>query len=89
MQCEIDTNQTEGTFEELKEAMSTQQYWLRFFIRPCCPAPGMNAARERVEHLKNDIDAHEGMTPAQREELKAIADERLVWYGGLSVRKGK
>ena len=88
-QCEIETSHSEGSFEELKEAMAAQKYWLRFFIRPCCPAPGMHAAAERIEHLKSDIDAREDMTPQQRDELKAICDERLQWYGTLAVRKGK
>ncbi|MGN0073266.1 MAG: hypothetical protein ACI36W_05665 [Coriobacteriales bacterium] len=74
---------------ELKEAFGTQQYWLRFFVRPCCPAPGMDAARERIDHLKLDIDAREDMTSEQREELKATADEWLEWYSTLGVRKGK
>ena len=49
----------------------------------------MHAAAERIEHLKSDIDAREDMTPQQRDELKAICDERLQWYGTLAVRKGK
>ena len=88
-QCQIETGHSEGSFEELKEAMAAQKYWLRFFIRPCCPAPGMHAAAQRIEHLKSDIDAREDMTPQQRDELKAICDERLQWYGTLAVRKGK
>ena len=82
MQCEVefDTKQ-QSSFEELKEAMGTQKYWLRFFVRPCCPAPGMKEAATRIEHLKRDIE--------QRAELKALADERLEWYGTLNVRHGK
>ena len=90
MECEVefDTKQ-QSSFEELKEAMGTQKYWLRFFVRPCCPAPGMKEAATRIEHLKRDIDARDDMTPEKRAELKALADERLEWYGTLNVRHGK
>lgn len=90
MQCEVEFDSSQqSSFEELREAMGTQKYWLRFFVRPCCPAPGMTEARARIEHLKSDIDAREDMTPEQRDELKALADERLEWYGTLNVRHGK
>ncbi|MGN0073384.1 MAG: hypothetical protein ACI36W_06305 [Coriobacteriales bacterium] len=90
MQCEVEfDNGQQSSFEELKAAMLTQQYWLRFFVRPCCPAPGMSEARKRIEHLKSDIDARGDMTPQQRAELKGLADEHLEWYSTLNVRHGK
>lgn len=86
MECEIVSIDGEESYEDLKEAMQAQTYWVRFFMRPCCPPPGESTARSLVEHLKLDIDARADFTEAQRADLKEIIDDRLEWYLTLPVR---
>lgn len=86
MECEIPSIQEEESYEELKASFGTQKYWVRFFMRPCCPPPGESTARSLIDHLKDDLDRREDMTVEQRDELKGMADERLDWYLKLPVR---
>ena len=86
MKCEIVGIGKNESFEELMEAMAEQSYWVRFFMRPCCPPPGAESARNLIERLKLDIDARADLSDAQRDELKAVADQRLEWYLALPVR---
>lgn len=86
MKCEVPARVTDESYESIKAGMETQNYWVRFFMRPCCPPPGAQAARHQIEHLKEELDAKADLTENQREELKAIADERLEWYLTLPVR---
>lgn len=86
MKCDVPSNRIDESYESIKEGMSTQNYWVRFFMRPCCPPPGPDAARFQIDHLKESLDAREDLTEEQREELKAIAEERLDWYLTLPVR---
>lgn len=86
MKCDIPTRHVDESYEAVKAGMQTQNYWVRFFMRPCCPAPDEQTARHQIGHLKEDLDSRTDMTEEQREELKSIADERLEWYLTLPVR---
>ena len=44
------------SYEDLRDAMQAQTYWVRFFIRPCCLRPSEDTARALVERLKGEID---------------------------------
>lgn len=85
-ECEVITIGAEESYEDLKEAMKAQTYWVRFFMRPCCPPPGESTARSLVERLKLDIDARDDFTEEQRADLKGVIDGRLEWYLTLPVR---
>lgn len=67
-------------FEKLRDEMQSDLYWVRFFARPCCPAPDAAGATKMLEHLKSDVGAQEGFSEAQKAELRAIIDERNEWY---------
>lgn len=87
MECSVPDMNLDDTFEDLLNAFESQNYWVSFFMRPCCPPPGESAARSLIEHLCSDIDARPDLSPEQKQTLKGIAHERLAWYGGLSVRR--
>lgn len=86
MDCEVPTVGQDASFEELMDAFGTQSYWVRFFMRPCCPAPGESTARDQIAHLKADLEAHEGLTEEERATLSKKIDEGLAWYLKLPVR---
>lgn len=86
MQCDVPSIDTQSSFEDLLAAMQTQQYWVRFFMRPCCPPSGESTARSLVEHLKSDIQARDDLSAEEQGVLKGIIDSRLDWYLGLPVR---
>lgn len=70
----------QSDFEKLRSEMQGDLYWVRFFARPCCPAPDAEDATKMLEHLKCDVDAQEGFSEAQKAELRSIIDERNEWY---------
>lgn len=86
MECEIPSIGDRESYEDLRDAMQAQTYWVRFFMRPCCPPPSEDTARALVERLKGEIDDRADMTEGQRADLKSIIDGRLEWYLTLSVR---
>lgn len=86
MECEIPTINTDLSYDAIKEELSSQQYWVRFFMRPCCPPAGDKAAHDMTDRLKAEIDACTDFTDAEREELVGLVDEHLKWYLGLSIR---
>lgn len=85
-ECPVPTIEAEASYAELKESLQSQGYWVRFFMRPCCPPPGESTARSQIERLKADLDTRSDMTGAQKDELKGIMDEKLDWYLKLPVR---
>ena len=86
MQCDIPELDSSSSYEDLHAAMSTQQYWVRFFMRPCCPPPGEDTARSQIEHLKSDVQARTDFSEDQRASLEQLIDSRLDWYLKLPVR---
>lgn len=87
MECPIPDTGFDESYEGLMDAFETQNYWVKFFMRPCCPPPGEETARSLIEHLKSDIDAKDNFTDGQKSTLKSIADEKLEWYLTLPVRR--
>lgn len=86
MKCEIPDAGLDDSFDSLRESFESQNYWVRFFMRPCCPPPGESTARNLVEHLKSDIDSRQDFTKEQKDQLKRMAADRLEWYLRLPVR---
>ena len=87
MECDIPQLDCSSSYNDLLEAMGTQQYWVRFFMRPCCPPPGEDTARNLIEHLKTDIDACGNFSPEERTSLQEAIDSGLDWYLKLGVRR--
>ncbi|MCQ2751790.1 MAG: hypothetical protein MJ189_01640 [Coriobacteriales bacterium] len=77
----------EATFNELKEAMQKPIYWVKFFMRPCCPAPGMHQANYMIDKLKSEVDARGDFNIQEQTELKQLIDGGLEWYKKTGVRK--
>lgn len=86
MKCAIPQTSMNEPFEDLLDSFNSQSYWVRFFMRPCCPPPGEATARDQIDHLKSDIDSRQDLPKGQRDMLKHIADDRLEWYLKLPVR---
>ena len=79
-ECRID-GQTEGAgFDELIEAWKDDLYWIRFFVRPCCPAPDGEAALGRLERPAGEADARADFTSEQKRELPEVIEARKQWY---------
>lgn len=79
-ECRID-GQTKGAdFAELKDAMQDDLYWVRFFARPCCPAPDLQGAHSMLDRLKGEVEACADYTTAQKQELCDTIEARKAWY---------
>lgn len=69
-----------ATFEDLQAEMQTDLYWVRFFARPCCPAPDAAGATAMLERLKADVLARDDFSASEKDALCAVIDERNEWY---------
>lgn len=79
-ECRIDGN-TEGSgYEELVAAMNDDLYWVRFFARPCCPAPDLEGAANMLDRLAGEVEARGDFTPDEKRSLRSIIESRKDWY---------
>ena len=86
--CTID-GQTQGSsFEELVEAMKDDLYWVRFFARPCCPAPDLEGAADMLDRLIGEVETRDDFTPEQKRELSNAIDSRKQWYATSGLCRG-
>ncbi len=83
--CAVGGNEVEGEFQELLAAMQKDSYWIRFFVRPCCPAPSLEGAREMLDKLIGEVRSHERFTDEQKDQLAAAIEERKTWYAGSGL----
>ncbi len=83
--CEIN-GQTEGSkFDELVETMSKDLYWIRFFARPCCPAPDLQGAANMLDRLAGEVRARDDFSADEKDELCSIIEFRKEWYAGSGL----
>ena len=88
-ECRID-GRTEGSkYEELVEAMESDLYWVRFFARPCCPAPDLQGAIGMLDRLAGEVDARDDFTPDQKRALREIIEGRKEWYPRSGLCRAK
>lgn len=87
--CEIGTTPIESEFQTLYNEMQLDKYWIRFFVRPCCPAPSHEGACDMLDKLKGEVMSHDSFTEEQKEQLAATIESRKEWYGrsGLCRKK--
>lgn len=87
--CEITTTSINPDFQALYDEMQLDKYWIRFFVRPCCPAPSLEGACEMLDKLKGEVMEHESFTDKEKEQLAASIEGRKEWYGksGLCRKK--
>ena len=88
-ECRID-GRTEGSqYDELVEAMADDLYWVRFFARPCCPAPDLEGAAGMLDRLAGEVEARDDFSPEQKRELCRIIELRKEWYAGSGLCRTK
>ena len=88
-ECRID-GQTQGAqFEELIEAMKEDLYWVRFFARPCCPAPDLESATGMLDRLAGEVEARDDFTPEQKQALCESIESRKEWYPRSGLCRSK
>ena len=68
------------SFDEVYDAMQDDKYWIRFFVRPCCPAPELEAAMERLDKLMAEVEARTDFTSEQKNQIQEIIEARKKWY---------
>lgn len=80
MQIKTSNYLFEGSYEELVDEMGSDTFWVRFFIRPCCPRPDAKDADRYLDNLRKEIDAKEELDSAQKSTLFSLIDEGDRWY---------
>lgn len=78
--CEIENAAEENSFQEVYDAMQEDPYWIRFFCRPCCPAPNQEEAIIKLNMLQLQVDRDDSFTDDEKEQLKAVIESRKEWY---------
>ena len=76
------------TFESIRKEMLSDLYWVRFFARPCCPAPDAQGAMKMLDRLSAEVESSDDFSPSEVEELIAIIDRRREWYPTSGICKG-
>lgn len=88
-ECKVG-GQTEGAgFDELVEAMEGDLYWVRFFARPCCPAPDLQGAIDMIDRLVGEVEARDDFTPEQKQQLCDLMEARKEWYPKSGLCRAK
>ena len=79
-ECKVEGQAIESVYDQLVNEMQSDSYWIRFFVRPCCPAPNLEGACSMLDHLKSDVDARDDFTDEQKATLHEIIESRKEWY---------
>ena len=87
-ECTIGGTTQESTFDDLVAAMADDLYWVRFFARPCCPAPDLEGACGMLDRLAGEVDARADFTDDQKSALLAIVESRKDWYATSGLCRG-
>lgn len=88
-ECRIDGQKREAGFEELMEAMKDDMYWVRFFARPCCPAPDLEGAARMLDRLAGEVERRDDFTLDQKSALCDVIEARKEWYAGSGLCRVK
>lgn len=78
--CEAGKPMEAPSFQALYNDMETDAYWIRFFVRPCCPAPALDGAVEMLDKLRGEVMAQDSFTDDQKQQLAALIEARKEWY---------
>lgn len=79
-ECRIDGQTQDAGFEELYAEMQKDMYWIRFFARPCCPAPNLEDAAKMLDRLKGEVRAHDDYADEEKQQLCDAIEARKAWY---------
>ena len=88
-ECKIDGHTEGAKFEELVEAMGDDLYWVRFFARPCCPAPDLEGAKGMLDRLAGEVQARADFTSDEKRTLCDIIESRKEWYAHSGLCRTK
>lgn len=88
-ECRIDGHTQGASYEELMEAMKDDLYWVRFFARPCCPAPDLEGAVSMLDRLAGEVQACPDYTPEQKRALCDRIEARKDWYPKSGLCRAK
>lgn len=78
--CNTSATLDPSPFEALQKDMASDLYWVRFFARPCCPAPNAQDAAKMLDRLKAEVESREDFTAQEKSALVEIIEERKAWY---------
>lgn len=70
----------EGTYDELVSDMESDTFWIKFFIRPCCPKPDAKNADRHLNNLRKELDALSEIDSTQKSTLLSLVDKGGNWY---------
>ncbi|MEI3377654.1 MAG: hypothetical protein V8R08_07515 [Coriobacteriales bacterium] len=86
--CEVNPTQGAATFQELHDDMQKDTYWIRFFCRPCCPAPKLDGAIEMLDKLAGEVRANGDFDENEKQQLIELIEARKEWYPKSGLCKG-
>lgn len=78
--CQTSGFVADEEFAALRDEMKKDTYWIRFFVRPCCPAPSLSGARDLLDKLKGEVAERADFTDEQKAELSELIEVRKEWY---------
>ena len=87
--CKIGGQTNGSNFEELMEVMSGDLYWIRFFARPCCPAPDLEGAVSMLDRLAGEVDSREDFSADEKQALHDVIEAREEWYPSSGLCRTK
>ena len=88
-ECRIDGHTEGSEYEELVKAFEDDLYWVRFFARPCCPAPDLEGAKDMLDRLAGEVDARDDFSPDQKKSLRDAIESRKDWYATSGLCRAK
>ena len=83
--CTIEGNTEGASFDELIAEMQSDMYWVRFFARPCCPAPDLQGAEGMLDRLAGEVEARQDFSQDQKRQLYEVIEARKEWYAGSGL----
>ncbi len=86
--CEISPTQGASSFRELYDDMQKDTYWIRFFCRPCCPAPKLDGAIEMLDKLAGEVRASGDFDDEEKQQLVGLIEARKQWYPKSGLCRG-
>lgn len=78
--CRIESATEEVSFESMYEGMQKDSYWIRFFCRPCCPAPELEGAIGMLDKLAAEVNANATLSDEEKSRIVELIEARKEWY---------
>ena len=88
-ECKVDGHTEGAKFDELVKAMEDDLYWVRFFARPCCPAPDLEGAESMLDRLAGEVQARTDFSDEEKQQLCEIIEARKAWYAQSGLCRAK